>query len=379
MAKAKYKKNSRGEYETKVWDGTYTPDGLKHRVRLSSKKSSADLERIVHEFNRSLRIGEITVESDILFTDYAREWLAVRKASKRTNTRTMYENIIEKHLSYLENIRLVDIRNMHFQMVINNAMDKPRTCQQIYITFCQIIRKAVVDNLITSQNADKICTDINLPRYQKKEKRPLNEVEKQAFNDCMKNCVFTNREKAFLVIIYYCGLRRCEALALTRFDFKKDSEGFYLSISKDLVFAKNEPLIEDKTKSDRGNRQVPVPAVAAEYLNQYISNLPGANLFYSNNSKLITKSSYDKMWASIVRKMNTAAGGTKDFPVIDDLTAHIFRHNYCSNLCYKIPAISIKMIARLMGDTEKVVMDVYNHVMEEKEDVHTVICEALSI
>ena len=40
-----------------------------------------------------------------------------------------------------------------------------------------------------------------------------------------------------------------------------------------------------------------------------------------------------------------------------------------SNLCYKIPAISIKMIARLMGDTEKVVIDVYNHVMEEKEDV----------
>jgi hypothetical protein len=27
------------------------------------------------------------------------------------------------------------------------------------------------------------------------------------------------------------------------------------------------------------------------------------------------------------------------------------------------------MIAKLMGDTEKVVIDVYNHVMEEKEDV----------
>ena len=85
------------------------------------------------------------------------------------------------------------------------------------------------------------------------------------------------------------------------------------------------------------------------------------------------------MWLSILNKLNTAAGGSKKFPVIDDLTAHIFRHNYCSNLCYKIPAISIKMIARLMGDTEKVVIDVYNHVMEEKEDVQTVLEDALNM
>ena len=44
MAKAKYIKNSRGEYETKIWDGTYNTDGSKHRKRLVSKKSSADLE-----------------------------------------------------------------------------------------------------------------------------------------------------------------------------------------------------------------------------------------------------------------------------------------------------------------------------------------------
>ena len=83
----------------------------------------------------------------------------------------------------------------------------------------------------------------------------------------------------------------------------------------------------------------------------------------------ITKSSYDKMWASIIRKMNTAAGGTKAFPLVDDLTAHIFRHNYCTQLCYKVPEISIKKIAQLMGDTIAVVLNVYNHIVEEKENV----------
>lgn len=32
-----------------------------------------------------------------------------------------------------------------------------------------------------------------------------------------------------------------------------------------------------------------------------------------------------------------------------------------------------------MGDTEKVVIDVYNHVMEEKEDVQTVLEDALNM
>ena len=74
------------------------------------------------------------------------------------------------------------------------------------------------------------------------------------------------------------------------------------------------------------------------------------------------------LWLKIKQSLTEDSDRSR-FPVINDLTAHIFRHNSYSNLCYKIPAISIKMIAKLMGDTEKVVIDVYNHVMEEKEDV----------
>ena len=38
-----------------------------------------------------------------------------------------------------------------------------------------------------------------------------------------------------------------------------------------------------------------------------------------------------------------------------------------------------KKIAQLMGDTEKVVLDVYNHIMEEKEDAAAVINEILAM
>lgn len=85
------------------------------------------------------------------------------------------------------------------------------------------------------------------------------------------------------------------------------------------------------------------------------------------------------MWASIIRKMNIAAGRTKMFPKITGLTAHIFRHNYCTMLCYQIPLISVRKIAALMGDTERVVLDIYNHIVEEKEDVSGALELALAL
>ena len=44
-----------------------------------------------------------------------------------------------------------------------------------------------------------------------------------------------------------------------------------------------------------------------------------------------------------------------------------------------MPAISIKKIAQLMGDTEKMVLDVYNHIMDEKEDAAAVVNDILAI
>ena len=375
MAKAKYTKNSRGEYETKIWDGTYNVDGSKHRKRLVSRKSSADLERQVNQLKSEVENGQYVQNTDVTFLEYARSWLKTKKAAREMNTRKMYENIIETHLSFLEGVRLSDIRNSHFQLAINNALDKPRTCQQIEITFKQILKMAVADNYIGVGMYDKICADINLPCYVKKEKRPLTQVEKAAISKVS----FTAREKAFVYIIYSCGLRRGEALALSKFDFKTENGKMSVSITKALIFPNNASEIKPMPKSNNGFRTVPVPDTTAAYLKEYLAALPGTYLFTCRDGSIMTHSAYVKMWQSIVRKMNHAAGGTDAFPVISDLTAHIFRHNYCTNLCYQVPAISIKKIAQLMGDTEKMVLDVYNHIMDEKEDAAAVVNDILAV
>ncbi len=154
------------------------------------KKSSADLERQVNQLKNDVENGQYVQGTDVTFLEYARSWLLTKKAAREMNTRKMYENIIETHLSFLEDVRLCDIRNSHFQLAINNALDKPRTCEQIEVTFKQIMKMAVADNYIGVGMYDKICADINLPKYVKKEKRPLTPEEKEAISkhDAFRLC-----------------------------------------------------------------------------------------------------------------------------------------------------------------------------------------------
>ena len=74
MAKAKYTYNpERKEWYTLVYDGTLTKTGEKHRKRITSKKSSADLEKKVIAFKQSLENNEAINLSTITFGEYSRE------------------------------------------------------------------------------------------------------------------------------------------------------------------------------------------------------------------------------------------------------------------------------------------------------------------
>jgi len=119
MATAKYKRNKRGQFEARIWDGTYTEAGLKHRVSIYSRKSSADLERKVNEFISKRDNLSNVISSDLSFYEYSLKWLQVAKAAREVNTREMYEEIIKSKFVGLDSVKIGDIQHSHFQMIIN--------------------------------------------------------------------------------------------------------------------------------------------------------------------------------------------------------------------------------------------------------------------
>ena len=378
MAKSKYKYNEKLQgWSTLVWDGTYTKDGEKHRKKLVSKKSSADLEKMVNEFKRQVENGGRLNYSSMTFPQYALKWFETSKAVSEINTQRMYRTTL-KYFDCLYDVGISDIRHSHFQLVINNNMDHPKTCKNIATTFRQIIRSAVRDKLLPRNALEDICADISLPKYQKPQKRTLTQVEKEAF----AKVELSPMKDAFLTLLYACGLRRQEALALTRFDFNWSKNE--VSITKVIVFDGNNPVLKPYPKSERGVRIIPIPAALVPRIKPYVELCDGY-LFHGRDSEMMTETAFRRMWDSIITSMNVAAGYNpqakkfKGEKPIQGLTPHIFRHNYCTELCYKVPQISTKKIAQLLGDTEKMVLDVYSHIVDSKENVLETINEALSI
>lgn len=366
MAKAKYTYiESRHEWATLVYDGTFNPDGSKHRKRITSKKSSADLEKKVAAFKDEVEQQGAVRLASYTFGEYAKIWLDTSKSTKELNTRRMYETIIGSCFGDINHIPLDQITHSHFQQCVNLKQDHPRTCQQLAITFRQIIKSAVRDRYLPRSATEDILTDISLPKYKKPVKRALNALEKQAIEQANLDA----RKRAFISLIYYCGLRKGEVLALTPKDFDWDKKT--VSVSKAWITYNRNPSIKPYPKSDRGSRIVPIPDVAIDKIKPFVDTEP-SYIFHGDSSKLMTPDAYKRMWESIITELNVAVGyrpHKKDSTrQITTLTAHVFRHNYCTELCYQIPTISTKMIARLLGDNENMVMDVYSHILEEKEN-----------
>ena len=376
MAKAKYSYNEkRKAWIASVYDGTITADGRKRRKQIISKKSSADLEKKVNEFRKELEEKGARKQTTVTFGEYAAEWFNVSKASKELNTQKMYRIILNSCFDSINDIPLVMITHSHFQLCINNKLEHPRTCQMLYLTFRQIIKSAVREHILPPSAFEDITDDISLPKYQKPSKRALTPLEKQALFDAD----LSDMKRAFVTLLYYCGLRKAETLALNAKDF--DWKNNTVSISKVIVFDKNVPVLKPYPKSDNGIRLVPLPEPCISILKPYVTSCRG-NLFKGQNTPYMTDTGYKRMWESIICSLNIALGydpqkkkdrGEKP---IQGLTAHIFRHNYCTQLCYQVPMISTKKIAQLMGDTEKMVLDVYSHIKDENENVSDALLNA---
>ena len=369
MASAKYKRGADGYFTAHAWDGSYNTDGTKHYKTLRSKKSSGDLEKKVDAFKKQVESRNQIKKSDVTFMDYSRMWSDTYKANVEHNTKMMYYNIIEKHFIALDGVKLQDIARIHLQLILNNSDDKKRTQQQIQMIFKQVIKSAVLDKLFPANVMEDIFNNVSPIKYKAPENRPLTESEKQA----VFKADFKEQDKILVYLIYGCGLRREEVLALTVFDFNMKKKE--VNINKAHEFVNGKPR-QKEPKSVNGYRSVPIPLKVFSAVESYVSRKKASGksyLFVMRNGKPVTKSSYDKAWARILKAMQAVSN-----ELIVELTAHVFRHNFCTNLCYQIPKISIKRIAQLMGDTESMVLNVYNHMIMEKEDAEGAVNDAMN-
>lgn len=305
------------------------------------------------EFEIRKAFDAVKNPSEETFHAYAAAWVETYKAHKSANTSAMYKRAVAKCRT-LDPVRIKDITRSQLQAVINQHIDHPRTCQQIALTLKQIFKSAIKDGMIAINPAE----DLELPQYKAREKRALTNEERSI----IKTIELAPKDRLFLDILYYFGLRRGEAIALTRSDF--DFKRLELKVNKSIAFAQNRP-ISKSTKTNSG-RVVPIPA---KRLNKLRNAVEGCDflLFTTEEGNPMTKSAFRCMWNRIRKAVNEAAGGNENFPVLD-ISPHDLRHDYATRLYY-VPGISTKKKAAILGHQEKLFLELYSHLDSDREDM----------
>lgn len=342
MARKKYKAE-RKLYEKKIT--IMGADGIERRKSIYAP-TIAELEakaiKAIEDNKRGLfRNADITVGQ------YTEKWLDTIRDKIADNTYNFYLLSIKHIKDKLGAIRLQRLKRQDIQTAVDSFKDQPRTAQILRMTINRLCESAVDDGII----ARNPCRNIALPTYKAKEKRGLTDTELHAIEVADLDA----EERLFISLLYYCGLRRGEALALGRGDI--DLKRGVLTINHSLAFPDNKGILKDpKTKTSC--RVVPIPAELREQLAAYSYDL----YLFTRGGDFFTRSAYRKFWARIMRKLNLAAGGGS-IDRIQGLTAHIFRHNYAS-LLYK-QKVDVKNAQRLLGhSTIAVTMDIYTHLEE---------------
>lgn len=362
---AKYKKRKDGRYAANIITGR-DENGKRIYAPTIYAYSIPELERQKSEIMSQVNKGIYANDKGLTVGKWAKDWIVAYKNNVASSTYMNYENIIKNHLTPINDIRLMDLRKIDVQMLINSKSKSSETQRMIKITMNQMIEDAIDDGLVYKN----VCRSIKISRQAESQKRALTDKEKEA----IKNCEFTHKEQAFIDILLYTGLRRSEALALTRKDI--DFANRCISVNKSLSWAGGSHIKDPKTT--KSNRQVNMPINLSRTLERYINTIDTIYLFTGRNGAIMGSATFKRFWNDIFNKINCELGGTHKViyqnKVIQhgiqatDLTPHIFRHNYATMLYHG--GIDVKEAQRLLGHSSiKVTLEIYTHLMENKTDL----------
>lgn len=359
---AKYKKRPDGRYATSTIVG-YTDDGKPKRKTLYGR-TIMELDKKVAEFKSLQNKGIVINDEGMTVEQWGIKWLKLYKSAKEYNTYAMYLNALNSHIiPEIGGIRLSALKSHHIQEMLNDiiSVGHYRTAEIVRLTIKQIIQQAIINEYIYKD----VSLKVSLPQSQKKEKRSLSNEEKAI----LEKTKLTQRERVFVDLLYYTGVRRGEALALTVKDI--DFKNRRLIINKNLVIKDGESHLKNSPKTNAGNRSIPLPAKLLSELQEYIAHTKNIYLFTMKSGEPMTKSSFRRFWYNILDKMNVAAGGdefsrsdTAIRLIAKDVTPHIFRHTYATNLYYA--GIDVKTAQRLLGHSSiQVTLEIYTHLDAE--------------
>lgn len=369
-------------YSWKLVSTDKVPDGKRcgDALRDLEKQIMRDLEDHI----RTAEAGKTTVDS--LFSAFMDVRTDLRETT-RCNYRCLYDSYVKEHFGHkpVKNIRHTDIQKLYVHMVQELSL-KQSTVQSVHAILYQVFENAVMDNVIRLNPAANALKSLRKIVGHDQTKRHALTIEEQArlIDYVYHNKLYAKWGTLFTVLLG-TGMRIGEALGLRWDDC--DFEGDVISVNHALLYKNSEcggyryRISEPKTKA--GIRLIPMFAdVKAALLRERSAKTSKTNaqfvvdgytnfIFLNNNGKVYTQATFFDAIQSITNDYNreeffNAEREGRDPVYLPKMSAHIFRHTFCTRLCENIT--DIKVVQDVMGHkNSSTTMDVYNDATAERK------------
>ncbi|MGN0180824.1 MAG: tyrosine-type recombinase/integrase [Candidatus Ornithomonoglobus sp.] len=334
---AKYKKRADGRYCTSIM---LNIDGEKKKKYVYGK-TIKEVDDKIAELRAASNKGIVVDDREVTAEQWAKLWLETYKRGKvEINTYKGYEYSVNVHIiPAIGTKRLSEIHRNELQSILNKLIDNGHfaTAKKVSLTLGQMFRTAAEEQYIFKD----VSSGLKLPSAVKQEKRVLSDEEIKN----LQSVELEPKQRAFVDILMYTGLRRGEALALLPSDIDFDHKKIH--VNKTLIFGSNQSTVKNSTKSAAGMRTLPMPDKLADTLRPIISD---DVLFPAAHGGYMSRGAFRRFWD----RLHAMAG------LADDVTPHIFRHTYATKLFYS--GVDVKTAQYLLGHSSvSVTLGIYTH------------------
>lgn len=357
------------------------------------KRSQEALRTMEKSVLRDLEDGIVVGESDQLsLNSLFKGFLEVRTDLKES-TRTNYIGLYDKHVQSefgakkIGKIKYSDVYKFYMSLSREAGLKKS-SIQSINSVIWQLFEMAVRDNLIRSNPSEGAMKEV-LRRLQEKDaKRHALTVEQQG--RLVDYIYSSDKYKVYgplFTVLLGTGMRIGEALGLTwkDVDFRKnlvfvnhslsyksgENHGYEYHISETKTLAGNRsiPMFQDVRKAFQvEKKRLPVSGALPFVVDGYRDFV-----FLNSAGKVYTTSFIFDVIQNIVTDYNrsesiSASKENREPLYLPKISAHIFRHTFCTRLCENEQ--NLKIIQDIMGHKNiRTTMDVYNEATSQAKQV----------